>query len=88
MSGIRLLRVGCAVLCITIVMAAGTIAAVAAHWLPAVRAMVMVITAVCLLAGSALVATGATKIIIRMGEIQRLAAAQDRDRAGQDAQRA
>lgn len=74
-------------LCVTIVMAAGAVAAVVAHWPLSVRVMVMTITAVCLLAGSGLVALGASKIIIRAGGDRRLAAVKDHDRAAQDAER-
>jgi multidrug efflux pump subunit AcrB len=88
MSGILLLRAGCAVLCVTMVMAAGAIAVVVAQWPLIVRAMAMAIMAVCGLAGFGLVAMGSIKIINRAEKLRRLAAAQDHDRAAQDAERA
>jgi hypothetical protein len=63
MSRFRSLRAGVVVLCVAMVMAAGDVAAEVAHGPLAVRMMVTVLMAVCLLAGSGLVAMGASKII-------------------------
>jgi hypothetical protein len=87
MSGIRLLRAGIAVLCVSIIMDAGVIVGVA-RWPLAVRAMAMGITALCSLTGFGLVALGARKVIIRAQEIRRRAAAAGYARPPQDPERA
>ena len=73
MSGIQLLRAGCVVYCVAIVMAGGVIVALVTHWPLTVRAIVMAIMALCILAGSALTAIGSIKTAIRAQEL-RLAA--------------
>jgi hypothetical protein len=85
MSRFPPLRAGIVVLCVAIVMAAGVIATVVAHAPLIVRATVMMLMAVCLLAGSGLVAMGASKIVIYARELRLLA--QDHARAGRDAER-
>lgn len=72
-------------LCVAIVMAAGVLIAVIAHGALLVRVMAMVLMAVCVLAGSGLVAVGARKIISR-AEDQR-PAVEDRAHAARDAER-